>query len=230
MLKKKREKELANLRDSVQVSKLDNPVYQQLQLLLSETEANISSLRTRTIAYKKKKAELQQRVDIVPKIESELQRLNRNYEVHKKNYNELVRRREQAKISEDVDSGTKQVKFRIIEPPRVPNVASFPNRPLMDVGVLVIALGVSYGLGLLLSLAKPVFYNANDLREYTGLPVLGAVPKFDTEEVMSKRRRNIYYFILANLALFIVAGVLIYLHSQHVLLLSSLQLKLMSFI
>jgi polysaccharide chain length determinant protein (PEP-CTERM system associated) len=229
-LKKKREAEIKGIQQGVPSSRFDNPVYQQLQVLLSEAEANISSLTARTAAYKKKMAQLKKLVDIVPKIESELQRLNRDYEVHKKNYNALVARREQARISEDVDTGTKQVKFRIIEPPRVPTKPSFPNRPLFDAIVLLLALGIGYGISLLLSLAKPVFYNTKDLRDYTGLPVLGSVMKFDTDKVLTKRRRNIYLFVLANILLVAVTAIIMYLHSQHVLILSSLQIKLMSFI
>ncbi len=225
-----REKELSNLSTNLQSSKLDNPVYQQLQILLSETEANIASLSARVNNYKNKKIQLKKFVDIVPKIESELNRLNRDYGVHKKNYNSLVSRREQAKISEDVESGTEQVKFRVIEPPRVPNVASFPNRPLFDAGILIISLGIGYGIGLLISLVRPVFYNIKDLRDYTGLAVLGAVSKFDTDAVLRKRKRNIYLFVLANAMLLLVAAVVISLHSQHVLILSELQLKIMSMI
>jgi len=198
-------------------------------VLLSEAEANISSLRARTTAYKKKMAQLKKLVDVVPKVEAEMKRLNRDYEVHKENYNELVTRREQAKMTEDADTGNKQVKFRIIEPPRVPTKPFFPNRPLFDAAVLLLALGIGYGLGLLLSMAKPVFYNTKDLREFTGLPVLGSVMKFDTHKVLVKRKRNVYLFLIANISLILVAGAAIYLHSQHIFILSSLQLKLMSF-
>ena len=102
----------------VNKSFLDNPVYQELQILLSTTEADISSVNARVKSLNKKQSELKKLVDIVPRIEAELQRLNRDYNVHKKNYTELVGRREQAKISEDVESGADQVKFRIIEPCR----------------------------------------------------------------------------------------------------------------
>ncbi len=224
-LKKKRDEEVKALTGGKETSKLDNPVYQQLQILLSEAEANISSLSARVNNYRRKQEQLKKFVDIVPKIESELKRLNRDYEVHKENYTELVSRREKAKISEDVESGTDQVKFRIIEPPRVPNVASFPNRPLFDVAVLILSLGAGYGIGLLISLAKPVFYNAKELREFTGLAVLGAVMKFDTDQVLAKRKRNVYLFILINLLLVAFTAAIIIVHGKHILILSGLQAK-----
>jgi len=194
----------------------ENPVYQQLHILLSESEADISSLTARAKNYQEKVKKLKKVVDIVPKIEAELKRLNRDYSVHKQNYTSLVKRREQAKISEDVETGSDQVKFKIIEPPRVPSVPSFPNRPLFDMGVLVVALGIGYGIGLLISLAKPVFYNSKELGAYTGLAVLGSVMKFDTEKVLSKRKRNVYLFALANVLLVVATVGVIFLHSKHI--------------
>jgi polysaccharide chain length determinant protein (PEP-CTERM system associated) len=222
----KKSEENDNAVDGKSLTKFDNPVYQQIHILLSETEANISSLTARTKNYQDKIKQLKKVVDIVPKIEAELKRLNRDYEVHKTNYIELVERREQAKISEDVETGTEQVKFKVIEPPRVPAKASFPNRPLFDFGVLVIALGIGYGIGLLISLAKPVFYNTKELGTFTGLAVLGAVMKFDTAEVLSKRKRNVYLFVFANILLLAATAVIIFLHSKDILILSKVLQKL----
>ncbi len=216
-----------NAQKQQKADKSNNPVYQELQILLTQTEADISSLKARVASYQAKSVELKKLVDIVPKIEAELQRLDRDYEIHKKNYNDLVQRREQARISEDVQSGTDQVKFRIIEPPFVPTKADFPNRPLFDMAVLILALGAGYGVGLLISLFQPVFYNTADLKNMVDLPILGAINKFDTEEVLSKRRKNLIYFSLANFFFLAVGGALIFLHSRDFLLLSSIQTRVL---
>jgi hypothetical protein len=79
----------------------------------------------------------------------------------------------------------------------------------------------------LISLLQPVFYNQTELGAL-GRAVLGTVSKFDTIEVLAKRRRNLIMFILAN-ALFITVGfALIYIHSKGILILSTLQLKVMA--
>jgi polysaccharide chain length determinant protein (PEP-CTERM system associated) len=202
---------------------LDNPIYQELQILLSQTETNISILNNRIETLVKKTSELKRLVDIAPKIDSDLQRLNRDYNVHKKNYTTLVQRRETAKISEDVESGTEQVQFRIIEPPYAPQKAIYPNRTLFDVGILMLALGIGFGVSLLISLLQPVFYNTRDLQNYLGGSILGGIPKFDTPEVLIKRRKNLALFVFANLLLLGMASVLIYLHNSGVFILSQLQ-------
>ncbi len=201
----------------------EDPVKQQLTILLSETEASMSALKARLKAYTIKQKTLKDRINIIPKIEAELSRLNRDYRIHKKNYEQLVARREQAKISEDVESGTEQVKFRIIEPPNVPSIASFPNRPLFDIAVLILSLIAGYGIGLLRSLLQPVFYNGPQLHKFTNLPVIGAINKIDTLLVIRKRRQNITLFFAANILLICTNFAFIYAHMNNILLGSTLK-------
>lgn len=229
MLKERRDQELAEMQGKTSNNYVtESSAYQELLVLLTTTEADISSYRFRVNSMQKKQEELKELVNVVPRIETELQRLNRDYEVHKKNYSELVQRREQARISEDVESGTEQVKFRIIEPPFVPIRATFPNRGLFDAAVLILALGVGYGISLLISLFQPVFYTQQELATGFGLPVLGTINKFDTPAVLSKRRWNLNIFLFANMLL-VTAGVgFIYVHSKGVLILSTLQMKVMA--
>lgn len=205
---------------------INNPVYQELQISLSTTEADIASLDARLQKLNAKKRELEKLVDIVPKIEGEMQRLNRDYEVHQKNYNELVKRREQAKISEDVESDTDQVKFRIIEPAYVPLRPTSPNRVIYDLGILVVSLGIGYGLSLLVSMLQPVFYNQLDLRNVIGYPVLGAVSKFDTPNVVARRRKDLMLFGFANLLFVCVAGALIILHARGIMIFDYLETRI----
>jgi polysaccharide chain length determinant protein (PEP-CTERM system associated) len=228
VLSQLRERKAQEAEQTVSSSSLyDNPVYQELQIAMGKTEADISSVNTRVLSLKRKSEELRERIDIVPQIEADLQRLNRDYEVHRKNYNELVSRREQARISDEAESGGEQVKFRIIEPPYVPFQPEFPNRPLLDFGVLLAAIAIGYGLSLLISLLQPVFYNQKDLMKYIGGSVLGGINKFDTPRVLSKRRRNVILFGVANLLFVSAGGVLIYLHYEGTLILSRLHQMVM---
>ncbi len=231
-LRKRRDQELKKLRsnggDNANRAINDNPVYQELLILLTQTEADISSYRIRVVSLENKQLKLKKLVNVVPRIEAELQRLNRDYEVHRANYTEFVKRREQARISEDVESGTEQVKFRIIEPPFVPLRATFPNRGLFDAAVLILALGIGYGIGLLISLFQPVFYNQQELAAGFGCAVLGTISKFDTQAVLSSRRRNMAMFFLANMLLVVAGVIFIIVHSKGVLILSTIQMKVMA--
>ena len=71
--------------------------------------------------------------------------LNRDYDVLRKNYDQLVARRESASMAEDVDSLARMAEFRIIDPPRISPKAVFPNRLALVPLVLALALAVGHG-------------------------------------------------------------------------------------
>jgi polysaccharide chain length determinant protein (PEP-CTERM system associated) len=223
-LQARRDQEIINIEPQTAVEMSNNPVYQQIQILLAQTEAEISSLRSRRSSFAAKKRELRKQVEIVPRIEAELQRLNRDYEVHRRNYTELVQRREKARISEDVETGTEQVKFRIIEPPFVPLSPSFPNRKVLDVMILSLALGCGYGISLLISLLKPVYSSSAEMRRLVNYPVLGSIGIFETRKMLFSRRRNLILFAGANLSIVVIAGIFVFMHHQEMLIIKSVRL------
>ena len=55
---------------------------------------------------------------IAPQMEAELAQLNRDYEIHRKNYEDLVARRESLKIGGELESSSNLADFRVIDPPR----------------------------------------------------------------------------------------------------------------
>ncbi len=166
-----------------------NPIYQQLKVSLGEAEADVVSLRVRVAEYEARVNRLKGLVDSVPEIEAELVRLNRNYENDKKQYDELRSRQETAKMSEEVEQSGDGVKIELIEPPRVPDSPSGPDRIALNSVVLAGALGTGIALALLLMQIFPAVYDQRTLREVTGLPVFAEISRILTRE--QKIRRNV---------------------------------------
>ncbi|HID49806.1 MAG TPA: hypothetical protein EYP40_09410, partial [Chromatiales bacterium] len=136
-----------------------NPVYQQLSVSLSEAEAEVAALRVRVKEYKTREADLQEKVDTIPHVEAELNRLNRDYEANKRNYDELVQRRETARITEDVEKTGDTVKIEILDPPRIPVRPSGPDRMLYNSVIFVLGLGAGLALSFFLSQIRPVVHD-----------------------------------------------------------------------
>ena len=78
-----------------QPSPFANPVYQRSGVA-SESEATIAQLRTRVAGIRCGYSRLETRAKVMPQMEAEFAQLNRDYDVHKKNYETLVSRRESA--------------------------------------------------------------------------------------------------------------------------------------
>jgi polysaccharide chain length determinant protein (PEP-CTERM system associated) len=179
-LRQKQEEELKRVRSgqratgSLSQSLKSNPVYQGLRLEMNRAEVQVAELQKDISQRQARVTELQRLVNSVPEVEAELARLNRDYEVTRGQYQQLVQRLETAKLSEDAEK-TGVVSFQIIDPP----VAAFkpvaPNRPLLLSGILILALGSALAAAYLFNQLKPVFFNTRMLADIMGLPVLGAV-------------------------------------------------------
>ncbi len=87
-----------------------NPAYQQLKVSLGEAEATVASLRTRVAEYESRYKRTKEFMKFQPQLEAELVQLNRDYDIHKKNYEQLATRRESAELTGDLgsDSGSPQ--------------------------------------------------------------------------------------------------------------------------
>lgn len=168
-----------------------SPMLQQLTVALSAAEARVASMRARVDEFSARMARLRSQSTTAPEIEVQLTQLNRDYDINKANYQRLVERREQARLSGDLTSATDMLAFRIIDPPTVPNQPSGPNRlrlfSMVFGGALVAGLAVAF----LMSQFRPTFMSQTALRDTTGLPVLGSIGMNWTNEQTVRRKRRL---------------------------------------
>ena len=171
-----------------------NPVFQQMKLALAESEASVASLKARVEEYERRQQLLQESANLLPQIEAELGQLNRDYQVNKQNYETLVSRRESANMSVEMESSSGMAEFRLIDPPSVPLKPSAPNRVLLMPLAGVAAMLAGFALTFLLSQLRPTFLDGRDLREVTGLPLLGTVSEApDPKRKRSRQRMNLAF-------------------------------------
>ncbi len=179
----------------------NNPVFQQLKVSLAESEANVASLRARVAEYDTRYKRVANQMKNTPLLEAEFVQLNRDYEIHKKNYEQLVSRRESAEISGDLESVSSLTSFRLIDPPRVSSKPVSPNRVvLLPLGLLFAIVGGLF-VSFVVSQLRPVFFDGKSLRDATGLPILGVVSVVPNETLLQKERTSFHRFLLAGVGL-----------------------------
>ena len=101
----------------------------------------------------------------ISQMEADLVQLNRDYEVNQNNYQELLKRRESLKLSDEAVQSTDDVQFNIIDPPRVPLSPVSPDRPKLFAAVLLAGLGCGVGFAVLIGLLRPAVYVRDDFSE-----------------------------------------------------------------
>lgn len=173
----------------------DNVVYQNLRPIVAEAQATVAELSARVADYEAQVRDLESAVDSIPVVEAELKQLNRDYETVKDQHDMLLMRRESARLSE-LERGDDESKFRVIEPPVLPKNPSSPNKLLLNLAVLAMALGTGFGVAILLSIFNPVYFEQRTLQLQTGLPVFGSVTKHQSKAALYKHKMmNFIYYI-----------------------------------
>lgn len=182
----------------------NSPVYMGMRQMLAQTKGKIAALNVRVVEYEEAVKDLENKVNTIPEIESQLKQLDRDYGVIRSQHGALLKRRELARLGQDMEQKANDVTFRVIDPPYVPLKPSEPNKMLLNAIVLVVGLAAGVGVSLLVSLIFPVVFDARTLMALTGLPVLGSVSINVHKE---QRRRELYglaAFASLALVLFIV--------------------------
>ena len=205
-LKKMRSDELAQLSqqlasggNSAAVSQ--NPVYQELRLAVARLENEIQAAQVRERSSQKKLEQLESQRNIVPDIEAKLAGLNRDYEITKSKYEELLSRRESINLSQQAEQSTQDVQFKVIEPPRVPIKPSGPKRILLFTVVLFAGVFAGLAMAFIRSQLQPVVTSALQLKTITDYPVFGLVSHTNKANLLRHNRKHLFYFLLLSGAL-----------------------------
>lgn len=182
-----------------------NPVYQRLRNNLSDAEANVASLRGQLEAQAARLEEVRSQANRVPQAEAELAQMNRDYEILRRNYDQLVQRREAASLGVKIDQTASMADFRIIEPPRMLPAPVFPSRIQMAAGVMLLSMVIGVAVAYAMTLVNPTFASERELREFTKRPVLGSLTKIEDPRERDQLRQDrmklagvMGLFLLAN--------------------------------
>jgi polysaccharide chain length determinant protein (PEP-CTERM system associated) len=206
-LEKQKAKEVAELKRAAAalpsaVTGNSTPAVQELARVLATAEVQVAALRARVSEYQSRYTQARALTRTSPQIEAEAAQLNRDYAIVKKNYEDLVARRQSAVMSGDLDMASGVVDFRLIDPPRVSPRPVFPNRMLL----LLLALGTALGSGLvatfIASQLRPVFDDVYQLRASTNLPLLGVVSMILSDDDKRRERSSRIRFFFGTGSLF----------------------------
>jgi polysaccharide chain length determinant protein (PEP-CTERM system associated) len=150
-------------------------VTQELNRLMATSEVQVAALRARVSEYSARLNNAREAAKTSPQLEAEASQLNRDYAINKANYEDLVKRRESAAMSGELDSTAGVADFRLIDPPRVSPTPVSPNRFILLPVAMLAALAAGFLTAFIASQLRPVFHSAAQLRTRLDLPLLGTV-------------------------------------------------------
>jgi polysaccharide biosynthesis transport protein len=182
-------------------SGVPNPAYIQLRAMMAERESTLAAATARRNQLQGDLAQLTARQTSEPGMAAEQTRLNRDYDVLKQQYDQLLGNREQVRLRSDVATRTSPLNVQVVEPPAVPSVPAAPNRPVFLTLVLIVALGAGVAAAFVAGQLQTTFPTQRRLASVTGLPVLGTVSEVVTSAKRAFRRKRLLWLGGAGAAL-----------------------------
>ena len=171
-----------------------NPLYLSLQSMAADKGAAVASLRIRKAQLAGDLQQLNAKLAIDPEVAAEQGKIERDYQVLKDQYDQLLAQREQIALRGQAQSQTDAIKFSVIDPPTTPRTPAAPNRLLLLTGVLVAGLVAGIGAAFALGQLRQTFATAPKLERATGMPVLGSIGEMVTRAKADGRAKRLRQF------------------------------------
>lgn len=159
---------------------IPNPVYVALQAKLSDAETEVAFQRHNIAEAQQELEKAKDATATAIQVETKYADLDRDYDIIHKNYQDLLARREAARLSQAVDDRQQTIAFRVVEPPMKEVFPVAPNRQLLNSVVLLVGLASGVVVAIGLSLLAGRFVSSDQLAAEFDYPIIGVVGRMKT--------------------------------------------------
>lgn len=180
-----------------------NPLYEELRSKLADSKISLDTRLRRLEATEQLLAKEYDRRKRIASRQAELAELTRDYNVTKKIYDDMLERKEKARLSMTLNIEGQGISYKIQEP------AIYPNKPIgirfihFFLVAPFISLLVPLALIIAYVLVDPRFRLVTEIEEQVSVPVLAAVPHIKTP--LAKRLLKKDMILLMGLCLLLLA-------------------------
>ena len=182
-----------------------NLLYEDLRSQLAATETEIASTRARKDQLERMLESETSRGARIADAEVRMAELTRDYEVNRDIYRDLLRRRENARLSMSLDEQEGGLKMRVQEPPAVPQVPG--GIRFMHVALASMLLVIALPLGVSAAIVRlDPRIRVKERLEEMDLPVLAVVHERQSATSTSRLRQDVGFISGLVLLVGIYAG------------------------
>ncbi len=173
----------------------------------SQLKANKLEIQTREAQIARLEAKVNQyqaRLNATPERQQELADIMRNYDESKKSYDDLLGKTMASSLATSLNRQQQGDQFRIIDPPSLPEKASFPDRFKFSLAGLGAGLALAFVFGVGMEFVDDRIRSETDLIEAAPLPVLAEIPPLPTEREIAAQRWKPWIAVAAAILVAII--------------------------
>jgi|GEM_PF-590767 len=155
----------------------DNPEYRDLQRQATETTIEGNTDQAQMVQLRERIAEYEARLERLPMAEAQMNDRMRDFTILKGEYEDLVKRREQARIKSNLDKVAASSTLQQIGVVYAQTANSKTKTAMMLAGLVSFGLILGIGVTVLAEWADPSLRFAGDVQRRLGVPVLISLPE-----------------------------------------------------
>ncbi len=198
-------KNMSSLGRSSDGQKAADPLYDQLRGKLADATVEIRTLEKRLSAYERLLGEQYERAKRVAERQAELSELSRDYSVTKNIYEDMLERKEKARLSMTLDLEGRGVSYKVQEPPIYPTLPKGLRFTHFAMAGPVLGIAIPLGLIFLFIQLDPRIRMSHLLEESLPVPLIGVVP-----HLIPPMRKRLFSKDIIMLSLVVLAVISIY--------------------
>jgi len=177
----------------------------QIQSQIKANKMEIQSRESEIRSLEAKLSELQAHLGGTPAVQAEMLNLTRDYAQTQRGYTELLDKRNASELATNLQRQQQGENFRIIDPPSLPEKASFPDRFKFALAGLAVGIFLAVLFGVGSEYVDDRIRTEQDLAQATPLPILVEIPPIRTDKEIAAERRK----PLIALAVAVIVAVII---------------------
>jgi len=192
---------------AIESSSQFNPLYQQLKSQLAALRGDIAATNARMAASQSMLSAEMARSQRIAGSENATAELTRDYDVNRDVYQDLLKRRENARVSMNLDAGQRGLNFVVQDP------AVMPLKPsglrFLHFGLAGILFALAAPCALVFGIARfdPRIRSAEQLERLTGLVALATVPFYSTPQDEKRARMENSVIALTVVGVFVAYAI-----------------------
>jgi polysaccharide biosynthesis transport protein len=189
----------------------DNPVYIQVKGQLDSVAVErINAIKKRDDLHAKLD-QYEKRMAESPEVERQYRTMARDLESAQSKYQEILSKQTEAQVSANLETEKKGERFTLIEPPQPPEKPIKPNRTLILIAGLLIAIAAGVGATIARDALDSSVRGPGDIRLMLHVPALASIPIIVTAADRVRRRRLVGFSWGGSIAVVALAALTLHL-------------------
>lgn len=152
----------------------------ELEHIVDQEESIIEALRAEELALQRSVEQINRDIQSFSQREYEFNQLNRGIDDNREIYSILLKQREEARIS--LSKLERDAKIRVISPPVVPLKPVAPQKAVILFLAMMFGFSAAIGIAFILEYFNHSIHSIEELQQYSGVKVLGAVRDIELVE------------------------------------------------